>query len=390
MAYERFDDDYENITHDRNDFITELKERCSQTIRYELKPEDVSFFYGVADGDTLNLSWLDGMKIKTTHSPITPAVENVWKSDEAQRIGLFISFKDGNGQEILAPLSQLSKLSLGNRSKLTFSGEWDSSVSKLALAKVYEDLFRKGSKKETVQIISVYGKVQAIMTSVYSPIGHDEFFETIDQKLTERFGQPVELRRGYISNKWSRATWYLGEFQSDASKRKIQLGLSAMDSQTGHSGAGIQPVLFSGRKNRTMVIDDDGWYSKHMALTEEGIAEAIDTVYMTLNDNAQRLMDTISITLKNPGNYARKICAELNKLAKSKSGVQLPQKTIASFTSAVEGLGMIRSNITVWDVIEMLWDIPETTGTCENHIDGLMKTVSRVLVFNHRELDKAS
>ena len=390
MAIERFDDDYENITHDRNDFMTELKERCSETVRYELKPESVSFFYGVADGDTLNLSWLEGMKIMTTHSPITPNNEKVWKSEEAQKIGLFISFKDGNGQEILAPLSQHCKLSLGNRSKMTFSGDWDSSVNKLALAKVYEDLFRKGSKKETVQIISVYGKVQAIMTSVYSPIGHDEFFETIDQKLTERFGNPVELRRGYISHKWSRATWYLGEFQSDTSKRKIELGLSAMDSQTGNSGAIIQPVLFSGRKNHAMLFEDDEWYSKHMALTEQGIGEAIDTVYMTLNDNAQRLLDTISITLKNPAVYARKISAELNKLAKNKSGVQLPQKTIANFTSSVEAIAMIRSNITVWDVIEMLWDIPETTGTCENHTDGLMKTVSRVLTFNHQELDQAS
>ena len=283
-------------------------------------------------------------------------------------------------------MSQMCKLSLGNRAKFTFNGDWKIPISKIALAKLYEEMLHRETKKETVQIISVYGKVQAIMTNVYSPIGHDEFFEKIDANITERFGSTVELRRGYISHKWSRATWYIGEFQSNASSQKIELGLSAMDSQTGHSGAVLQPVLFSGRKHRAMLFDD-AWYSKHMALTEEGISEAIDTTYMTLHDNAQLLLDTIGIRLKHPGQYARRVCTELNKLAKSTGGVQLPAKTINSFTSSVDGLSVIRANITVWDIIEMLWDIPETTGTCENHTDGLMKTVSKVLCLKHAELD---
>ena len=101
----------------------------------------------------------------------------------------------------------------------------------------------------------------------------------------ERFGNEVEMRRGYVSHKWSRAIWYIGEYTtpSGSNQQKIQLGLSAMDSQTGHSGAVLQPCLFSGRKNRGMLFDD-AWYSKHMALSEEGINEALDTVYMTLND----------------------------------------------------------------------------------------------------------
>lgn len=92
--------------------------------------------------------------------------------------------------------------------------------------------------------------------------------------------------------------------------------------------------------------------------------------------------------MKSPGIYAKNICEELNKLAKNTSGVLLPTKSITSFVTNIEGLSYIRSNLTVWDIIELLWDIPAATATSENHKDGLMKTVSRVLTLKHEELDK--
>lgn len=98
------------------------------------------------------------------------------------------------------------------------------------------------------------------------------------------------------------------------------------------------------------MLFDDAWYSKHMALTEEGIVQAIDAVHMTLNDNAQKLLDTVTITLQNPGLYAKRICEELNKIAKKMSGARIPDKTVKTFISSVEGLSLIRSNLTVWDV----------------------------------------
>ena len=388
MSFEKFDDGYENVTTNRDDFMNELRERCGGTCRCEMKPEDLSFFAAQSDGQNIHLTWLEGEEIKSVDMPVNQGEEKLWSSDETNNIGLAVRYTDESGNAVVSPLSQLCKLSLGNRAKFTFNGDWSVPISKIALAKLYEEMLRREAKKETVQLINVYGKVQAIMSGVYSPIGHDEFFEKVGSKLAERFGSTVDLRRGYISQKWSRATWYIGEFECDTVKQKVELGLSAMDSQTGHSGAILQPVLFSGRKKRAMLFDDS-WYAKHMALTEEGIEEAIDTTYMTLNDNAQMLLDTIGIKLKHPGAYARKVCTELNNLAKKSSGVQLPQKTINSFVSSVDGLSVIRSNITVWDVIEMLWDIPESTGTCENHIDGLMKTVSKVLALKHAELDAA-
>lgn len=387
MPKEKFEDAYE-CSFDKQDlFMDELKERCRETCRYEAKPEELCFLAGQAVNDTLLLKRLDGEQILTSSYPIDSEHEALWKNAETQNIGLFIEFPDKTGQRTVAPLSQLSKLSLGNRAKLTFNGDLGSPVNKLALASLYEDLIKLEKKKQAVQIITVYGKVQAVMTEVYSPIGHDEFFEKISDDISGRFGTSVAMRRGYISQKWTRATWYIGEFQNGGGAKKIELGISAIDSQTGHSSAIIQPCLFSGRKMEPMLFDDT-WHSKHMALTDEGIVEAINAVYIELNDNAQKLLDTASITLRGPGTYAKNICEELNKLAKNSSGILLPAKTVTSFITTVEGLSYIRSDITVWDVIELLWDIPATTGANENHRDGLMKTVSRVLTLDHDALDK--
>ena len=68
-------------------------------------------------------------------------------------------------------------------------------------------------------------------------------------------------------------------------------------------------------------------------------------------------------------------------------GAALPAKTIERFVKSVSGLGYIRSSITVWDIIEMLWDLPQSTSTGENHKEELIKTVSRVISLDHMKLD---
>lgn len=387
MAMDKYEDLYEGFFDKQEEFMKELRERCTETKRYTVKPDELKLYNGQVSGSKLILRRIEDEKVDEKTVPISPENELLWKSADVDRIGLFIEFPDENGVSMLAPLSQMSKLSLGNRAKLTFNGDLGIPINKIALAKVYEDMVKRETKKENVQIISVYGKVQAVMTEVYSPIGHDEYFEKVLSNILQRFGNSVQMKRGYISQKWSRATWDIGEYQNGNHSKKIRLGISAMDSQTGHSSAVLQPVIFSGRKMDAMLFDD-AWHSKHMALSDAGITEAIESVYLSLNDNAQRLLDTIGITLKDPGHYARNVCTEINRLAKKMSGILLPAKTINSFITTVDGLGYIRSNITVWDIIELLWDIPASTGGNENHRDGLMKTVSRVLTLNHQALDK--
>lgn len=387
MPKEKFEDAYEQFFDKQDPFMDELRERCGATCRYEMEPEELRFYAGNSEGDNLVLRRMEGDQILTSSYPIAPENEQLLKHDETNKIGLFVGFPDTAGQRIFAPVSQLCKLSLANRTKLNFNCDYTSPINKIALASLYEDLISQEKKKQKIQVITVYGKAQAVMTEVYSPIGHDEYFDKIGDNLKQRFGNTVAMTSGYISQKWTRSTWNIGEFQSGSGTRKIELGVSAMDSQTGQSSAIIQPCLFSGRKMAPMYFDDT-WHSKHMALTDEGISQAIEAVYMELTDNAQKLLDTASITLKEPGIYAKNICEELNKLAKNTSGVLLPAKSITCFISNVEGLSYIRSNLTVWDVIELLWDIPATTASSENHKDGLMKTVSRVLTLKHEDLDK--
>ena len=188
---EKFDDIYEGFFDKHDDFMRELKERCAETKRYEAKPDEITFFAGRLDGGDMLMERISGNNIESFSHPIPANEAALWTSSETQAIGLFMRFPDNTGGEIIAPLSQMCKLSLGNRAKLTFSGDWSMPINKIALARVYEDMLQRETSKESVQIITVYGKAQAIMTKVYSPIGHDEFFEKIDQRIGERFGNVV-------------------------------------------------------------------------------------------------------------------------------------------------------------------------------------------------------
>lgn len=388
---DKFSDSYEAVFDCGSDFLDELHERQQKTERCAVDPGGIHFLYGSLDGEAMRFQHLENDAVICETADMDEDTKGMWSSPEVQEIGLFIRFQDGNGCAKTFPLSQNCKLSLNNRTGLTFNGELNIPINKIALARLYEDFISREAKKEQIQVISVYGKVQAIMTNVYSPIEHDQFFEKIDKKVHQKFEKTAVLRKGYIGPKWSRGIWYIGKLQSETDSQSpclVELGLSAMDSQTGHSGAILQPCLFAGKKKQEMLFDD-AWYSKHMSLTEEGINDALDSVYLQLNDNAQRLIDTMEIDLENPAQYARNLTAELNKLAKKMSGTKLSAKVIASFVSSIEGLSFIRSKMSVWDVIELLWDIPANNASSQKHKDELMKTVSRVLVMNHAALDAA-
>ena len=165
---------------------------------------------------------------------------------------------------VCLPVSQNCKLSLGNRSSLTFNGDFNTTINKVALARMYEDLIPRETKKGKIQIITVYGKAQAMMTNVYSSVSHESYFDKVNSMVKKRFGEAAELKSGYISQKWTRATWYIGEFKSEKDSTQIvKLGITAMDSQTGYSGAVLQPCIFSGKTSHEMFFDET-WYAKHI------------------------------------------------------------------------------------------------------------------------------
>lgn len=389
MGKEKFRDDYESFCQDPQVFLDELHERQNNTKLYDVSAKEILFYAGTMDGFELVLSRLEGESITKRRLSLTDNSNDALCDDECLRIGLYAQIFDEAGEAIYLPISQNCKLSLGNRSSLTFNGDLSIPVNKLALARMYEDLIPLESKKGRIQIISVYGRAQAMMTNVYSSVSHESYFEKVDAMVKKRFGETAELRSGYISQKWTRATWYIGEFKSEKDDTQtVKLGITAMDSQTGYSGAVLQPCLFSKKTDQGMFFDET-WYAKHMAFSDEDIDEALEAVYLTLNDNAQKLIDTMSLNLEFPEGYARHICEELNRLAVKTKGVKMSAKSINEFVQSVQGLSFIRSNMTAWDIIELLWEIPGKSKASEAHKDGLMKTVSRVLALNHSAFDVA-
>ena len=123
MAYEKHEDNYEGFFDKHDAFMDELKERCAETKRYEVKPDEVTFYSGHIEGNDMILERIVDSKVESCAYPIAPENESIWKSADVQSIGLIIRFPDETGNLILVPLSQMSKLSIGNRIKLTFSGD---------------------------------------------------------------------------------------------------------------------------------------------------------------------------------------------------------------------------------------------------------------------------
>ena len=389
MGKEKFRDEYESFCKNPQEFFNELHERQENTKIYEVSTEDFTFYFGTMDGNDLVLTRLEGEDVLTTRMLVTDEQKDVLCDDECLRIGLYVQIPDESGDMGCLPVSQNCKLSLGNRSSLTFNGDFNTTINKVALARMYEDLIPRETKKGKIQIITVYGKAQAMMTNVYSSVSHESYFDKVNSMVKKRFGEAAELKSGYISQKWTRATWYIGEFKSEKdSTQTVKLGITAMDSQTGYSGAVLQPCIFSGKTSHEMFFDET-WYAKHMAFSDKDIDEALEAVYLTLNDNAQKLIDTINLDLKFPAGYARRICEELNKLAVKTKSVKMSAKSINEFVQSIQGLSFIRSNMTAWDIIELLWEIPNKSKASEAHKDGLMKTVSRVLALNHAAFDAA-
>ena len=101
MAFEKHEDNYEGFFDKHDAFMDELKERCAETKRYELKPDEVSFFSGHIEGNDMILERIVDNKVESFPYPISPENEKVWKSPDIQSIGLFVRFPDGSGNTIV-------------------------------------------------------------------------------------------------------------------------------------------------------------------------------------------------------------------------------------------------------------------------------------------------
>ena len=55
MCAEKFDEAFEIVFDNSDDFFDELKERCTNTKIFRVKPENISFYAGEVSNDTVHL-----------------------------------------------------------------------------------------------------------------------------------------------------------------------------------------------------------------------------------------------------------------------------------------------------------------------------------------------
>ena len=55
MAVEKFNETYETIYDKKDDFFTELEERCANTSLYKIKPDSVKFYAGEVKDNAMHL-----------------------------------------------------------------------------------------------------------------------------------------------------------------------------------------------------------------------------------------------------------------------------------------------------------------------------------------------
>lgn len=65
MAVEKFNETYETIYDKKDDFFTELEERCANTSLYKIKPDSVKFYAGEVKDNAMHLRHIVGNSVKT-------------------------------------------------------------------------------------------------------------------------------------------------------------------------------------------------------------------------------------------------------------------------------------------------------------------------------------
>lgn len=377
----KYIDNYEYTTKNNDEFLDEIRDHEKNTERTDVTVNDLNFYKGSFDESNNILSLERIVKDENGGSYITS--ENVIINDKETILdtinhgtGLFIKGSDTQ----VWPVSDNIKTSLTNRSSLRFPGSISElPVSKLALASCYEDLIRSNNKK-ALKVISIYGKAQAIVSKRYVPSDQEYVFCKVLEFLKNDYPD-ISLSQGFVCHTKSSCLWDLG---STKENKNIKLLLRVSDSSTGDSSISFSPAIKVGRKNA--ITFDNAYRSRHFTISDKEIEEGLASTLLKAQNNAAKLLETAAITLEHPERYFKNILNELNKLAKKMGSVQIGKKLTENAYEAFDGLMFCKPNITVWDCIEVLWDLPKEAKS-EASRASLEKTVSRILTINHKKYD---
>ena len=344
--------------------------------RIYCKPGDIRL-YGITEivNDEVTLVHDNGDGTTDTVN-FTPESLPIWENTQ-RFAGMALILERGNLNERIIPVSDNVKLSVSNRTGLSFKGAIsEQKISKTSLGKVMEDLIKQHNKN-SMQLICIEGKVKSILTAIYKYTEQPVIFAAATDILADM--PAFSFAGGHVSH-----TSSMGVYQvQDIPENKIQAFVAVSDSSTGDAGVTINPIL---KMNGRYASMDDAWFSRHCKIELSEIRSGTRAAIQKAKDNVTLLANTATIVLQNPLAYLKNAIEKLNGLAKRMGSLPIGKKAAQDLENNLEDMLWVSSKITVWDIIELLWDYPAQSSSDDNRLS-TERTVSRILSLNHAELD---
>ena len=405
---ELYNDNYKNVHEDKKAFMDEVKDREANTERVIVKSHDITvgelyrneygellFVHLECEENTKERYPQDQYSIsaQAIHSEDidTAAAENTVEKGSCLAIAVR---KDDTVRYY--PISDVAKTSLNNRTGDSFNGELSEdlndnltnpAVPPLTRAKIYDTHLK--AKNSTLQLIVVYGKVQAIMSSRYTQIEQQAVFDAVENEC-EKQGYKCDFFGGVISHRSTSCMFSVAN--NNLAANGYSVGLTVDDSSTGFSGVHIYPIIM---KDDIKIGFDDAYSTKHVGLSMDDIPEGVKACMLKLEDNVSKIIDATTVTLQHPMAYIKNAFEALNNLVKRMPGTTMTDAQYDFVKEQLEEALFLNTSATLYDVIEMFWAIPEQFKKSSNRVKNpdeykkrLEKTVSRILVLEHEKLDK--
>lgn len=288
--------------------------------------------------------------------------------------------------KVIAPISDNVKTSVINRTTMNYKGSIVQQthllkVSPLCLGAVMTDLI-KAHNKYSLQLIVDGGKVQSILTKRYISSDQRTTFNEADEILKK--GDVVgEFAGGYLSHTWTSAYYKVA-----SEGKEIEAMVRISDSSTGDGSIAICPRIttINGEKKSSIVFEDS-WTQVHAKFELDELRLGLQASIQQAINNAELLAGTMLQLIQHPKDYTQRVIEQLNRLAKKQATTPISKENEEKIKAEVDAF-VAYQNLTVWDFISILWDIPQQSKlSSQTARDSLQRTVSKVLLLNHDEMD---
>jgi len=288
--------------------------------------------------------------------------------------------------KVIAPISDNVKTSVINRTTMNFKGSIVQQthllkVSPLCLGAFMTDLI-KAHNKYSLQLIVDGGKVQAILTKRYISSDQRTTFREAD-KILKKGDVVGEFAGGYLSHTWTSAYYKVA-----SEGNEIEATVRVSDSSTGDGSIAICPRIttINGEKKSSIVFEDS-WTQIHTKFELDELRLGLEASIQQAKNNAELLAGTMMQLINHPTDYTQRVIEQLNKLAKKQATTPISKENEEKIKAEVAAFAAFQ-NLTVWDFISILWDIPQQSKlSTQTARDSLQRTVSRILLLNHDEMD---